>query len=215
VAHGSTVQLRSTSPTNGWYPVVCAGQNGWMSGDYLTINGGSGDPDPGRGCGLNYTIKAVIYTKNMDATDFREVDNIVAHMDGALYGYTEGCVDVDFISVTRTTIAPQISAEGQPLCNAYSDTMGKDGADIFMMFTDPSVTFSGAAGHQAGNCLWVESGLGYEYIADHELGHWADWRYGVNVDCPNDDGPHCHYYYGYGVDTPAWYDFYFDQVNWP
>lgn len=45
---GSTVELRGEAE-NGWYPVICAGQNGWSSGTYLTVSGEApapADPTP-------------------------------------------------------------------------------------------------------------------------------------------------------------------------
>jgi cell wall-associated NlpC family hydrolase len=33
--HGSSVSIRGSSE-NGWWPVICNGQNGWASGQYLT-----------------------------------------------------------------------------------------------------------------------------------------------------------------------------------
>jgi uncharacterized protein YgiM (DUF1202 family) len=40
LAPGTQVQLRG-AVSNGWYPVVCGGQNGWVSAQYLTVSGGS------------------------------------------------------------------------------------------------------------------------------------------------------------------------------
>jgi N-acetylmuramoyl-L-alanine amidase len=41
VAEGTTVTTRGAS-SNGWTPVICAGQNGYMSSAYLSTGGGSG-----------------------------------------------------------------------------------------------------------------------------------------------------------------------------
>lgn len=46
LAHGSTVSLRG-SAVNGWQPVVCAGQNGFASAQYITLGSTSGGGTPG------------------------------------------------------------------------------------------------------------------------------------------------------------------------
>jgi uncharacterized protein YgiM (DUF1202 family) len=45
LAPGTQVQIRGAA-SNGWYPVVCAGQNGWVSAEYLSVSGGNPGPQP-------------------------------------------------------------------------------------------------------------------------------------------------------------------------
>ncbi len=45
VAHGTTVKTRGAS-SNGWTPVICGGQNGFMSSQYLSTSGGGSNPTP-------------------------------------------------------------------------------------------------------------------------------------------------------------------------
>ncbi|MBA2468555.1 MAG: SH3 domain-containing protein [Chloroflexia bacterium] len=54
---GARVELRGPV-SNGWYPVRCAGQNGFVSAEYLTVDGGS-EPDPGPTTGFIDTAGAV------------------------------------------------------------------------------------------------------------------------------------------------------------
>jgi uncharacterized protein YgiM (DUF1202 family) len=56
LAEGTTVSTRGAA-SNGWTPVVCGGQNGFVSSQYLTVSGGGGStptptPAPGNGGGL-------------------------------------------------------------------------------------------------------------------------------------------------------------------
>jgi D-alanyl-D-alanine carboxypeptidase len=45
LAPNTEVELRGPV-SNGWYPVRCAGQNGWVSALYLTVDGGEPGPGP-------------------------------------------------------------------------------------------------------------------------------------------------------------------------
>jgi cell wall-associated NlpC family hydrolase len=45
VAHGTTVKTRGAA-TNGWTPVICGGQNGYMSSQFLSAGGSGSNPTP-------------------------------------------------------------------------------------------------------------------------------------------------------------------------
>jgi uncharacterized protein YgiM (DUF1202 family) len=60
------VQLRG-AVSDGWYPVVCGGQNGWVSAQYLTVGGGN----PG-------TTVAYIDTEGMLRANCRSQPNTTA-----------------------------------------------------------------------------------------------------------------------------------------
>jgi uncharacterized protein YgiM (DUF1202 family) len=63
---GTQVQLRG-AVSNGWYPVVCGGQNGWVSAQYLTVSGGT----PG-------TTVAYVDTEGMQRANCRSQPNTSA-----------------------------------------------------------------------------------------------------------------------------------------
>jgi cell wall-associated NlpC family hydrolase len=48
LAEGTTVTTRGAS-SGGWTPVTCAGQNGFVSSEYLTVGGGGSTPTPAPG----------------------------------------------------------------------------------------------------------------------------------------------------------------------
>jgi D-alanyl-D-alanine carboxypeptidase len=57
LAPGTQVEVRGPV-ASGWYPVRCAGQNGWVSAQYLTVGGGNPPPDPGTTVGYIDTAGA-------------------------------------------------------------------------------------------------------------------------------------------------------------
>ena len=73
LAANSTVTLRGAA-SNGWQPVVCAGQNGYAASQYLTINTGSGTtptPTPDAGTGSTAGLQIGDHAKTLSNLNVR------------------------------------------------------------------------------------------------------------------------------------------------
>lgn len=177
LAEGSTVTLRGTA-NNGWQPVICGGQNGFVSSQYLTLGGGTGTTPtptatstPGNGGGSGTGLVNGDHAKTQAVVNLRYSPSMTAgvamSVEIGIVVLVTGTPNNGFYPISYDGLNGWIHGDYLAKTSDALSVRGGSGNPGTTPTPTATVPGGGGGGSATGNALvsFAMGYLGYPYVA--------------------------------------------------